>query len=578
MQSRRPSQIVPFKLDFVGIGETIARGSMQVPRFQREYAWKEEHVTDLYSDLAAAIKDGADTYFLGSIVTVQHDTPDHEVIDGQQRLATIVILLAAIRDYFYEKGVERSVNYIDNNYLMVYGMRESDEGQQRLTLNQVDNEFFRKRVLSLPGSSERLMKSEKRSEKRLEKAAELAAARVKTIASETNEPVERLLAWVEYIHQHAKVIWLNVSDTANAFMIFETLNDRGLALAISDLLKNHLFSRAHNRMNEAEQHWNSVTSTLEASEDEKGLVDFIRSYWSSVHGLTRKESLFDAIKQDVATVQQAVALTKELSTNARLYIALESPDENYWDSFAAPLTNQKVRDCARTLNMLGSDRYRTLMLAVMRKLKPEEVVRCLEMQVNWIVRFTVCGTANGTQERMYPTVAAMVSHDEILTARDIYDKARDVIPNDHEFKTAFSTYAPSKMFARYLLRMIESDRHKEAEVSPNTDAQILNLEHILPDSPTNLAKSWKHFSPQTNPDIHKAYKNRLGNLTLLGSAKNRKAQDSSFDVKKKYYSDSNIVITKELSERFTQWTTDDIELRQLEFADRAPLIWPSQPR
>src|SRR5207247_405419 len=80
-----------------GIGKLIKDGNLAVPPNQREYSWRAEHVTDLYQDLAKAIADEEPDYFLGSIV-VAKTNGQMEVFDGQQRLATTVILLAAVRD------------------------------------------------------------------------------------------------------------------------------------------------------------------------------------------------------------------------------------------------------------------------------------------------------------------------------------------------------------------------------------------------------------------------------------------------------------------------------------------------
>ncbi|MBI5289417.1 MAG: DUF262 domain-containing protein [Chloroflexi bacterium] len=86
--------------DHLGIGDVLNRYRLALPVNQREFSWEEEHVRDLFSDLTGAIAE-AGTYFLGTIVLTQGEGDEPEVSDGQQRLATITILLAAIRDYFH---------------------------------------------------------------------------------------------------------------------------------------------------------------------------------------------------------------------------------------------------------------------------------------------------------------------------------------------------------------------------------------------------------------------------------------------------------------------------------------------
>src|SRR3989304_5082896 len=85
-----------------GIGEVLAHNQLQVPLNQREYSWEEEHVRDLFHDYANAIANQHGSYFLGTIVLTRGTGDVPEVSDGQQRLATTTILLAAIRNYFLE--------------------------------------------------------------------------------------------------------------------------------------------------------------------------------------------------------------------------------------------------------------------------------------------------------------------------------------------------------------------------------------------------------------------------------------------------------------------------------------------
>src|ERR1700726_1143698 len=85
----------------LGLGSLLQRYRLRVPLHQREYAWKEREVTDLLQDYALAISQGT-PHFLGTIVTIPREEGALEVVDGQQRLATTAILLAAIRDYAKE--------------------------------------------------------------------------------------------------------------------------------------------------------------------------------------------------------------------------------------------------------------------------------------------------------------------------------------------------------------------------------------------------------------------------------------------------------------------------------------------
>src|ERR1700727_954076 len=118
-----------------GIAKLINDGNLCVPPNQREYAWKDEHVTDLYQDIAKAMRDDEPDYFLGSVVMAKNNG-SLEVFDGQQRLATTVILLAAIRNYYFENGDAERAGIIESDYLMSRSL-QTLEPQPKLTLSKI---------------------------------------------------------------------------------------------------------------------------------------------------------------------------------------------------------------------------------------------------------------------------------------------------------------------------------------------------------------------------------------------------------------------------------------------------------
>src|SRR5438105_4513400 len=105
------------KIELDGIGHTLSDRELMVPKYQRSYAWEEKHVSALYSDIATAIANREVEYFLGSIVVTHNMTGRPEVVDGQQRLATITILISAIRDYLYSNNDENTADDIERRYL-----------------------------------------------------------------------------------------------------------------------------------------------------------------------------------------------------------------------------------------------------------------------------------------------------------------------------------------------------------------------------------------------------------------------------------------------------------------------------
>ena len=301
-----------------GVGHILSDRRLAVPPYQRSYAWEERQANDLFQDLDTAMREGLDEYFLGSIVLIREKTdPDRpQLVDGQQRLATVTILLASIRDHFFNNDDIQRAETIETKYLFVRDLR-TQELIPRLQLNQVDHEFFLKRILSKPGSQDRAFAFSKDSHSRISKAAELAETYVATLLKAHGQKIEVLIDIIDYLDTRAPVITVEVPDHANAFRIFETLNDRGLDLAISDLLKNYLFHLSGNRMAEVQQRWMAMLGTLDVVGGEEITVQYIRQLWSAKHGLTRERDLYDRIKQTLTSKQAAIDFATQLAENAR---------------------------------------------------------------------------------------------------------------------------------------------------------------------------------------------------------------------------------------------------------------------
>jgi len=377
------------KAELDGIGHALFDNNLVVPKYQRSYAWEEKNVLDLFQDLSNAIQKQEKEYFLGSVVVIQSNTGPLEVVDGQQRLATTSILLAAIRDHFFSINDTERASDLQRDYLVRRDF-ETQELLPKLRLNEVDHEFYENHILSSPDSVERQAVPTRESHKRIAKASELAKSYIETLIRTTNQPTDLLTTYVKYIVTSAKVIWVPVPDYTNAFTIFETLNDRGLALAVSDLLKNYLFSLSRYRIEEVQNRWITMISTLEAVDSEEIVATFIRHLWSSRNGLTRQKELYTKIRTGITSKQDAVSFATELSEGARLYAAILNSDHEIWGNYGTTAATNVA-----TLNRLGLTQIRPLILAVLRNFSIKEASKTFQLMVNWGVRFLIVGGLGG---------------------------------------------------------------------------------------------------------------------------------------------------------------------------------------
>jgi hypothetical protein len=256
-----PAGLGSIHIDLQAIAAALKDRRLAVPVYQRSYTWQDDNVRDLLQDITTSLDEAEPEYFLGSIVAADGSTGRQEIVDGQQRLATTTILIAAIRDYLLATTDLDTALDIERDFLVQTDLR-TRELHPRLQLNDFDNDFFLKRVLSRPGSPDRSTPPLRDSHRRIAAAANIAAQHIAALAQASSRPRDRILDLFQFIQERAKVIWVAVPDHANAFVIFETLNDRGLDLAISDLLKNYLFLMAEDRLTEVQQSWTSMLGVL----------------------------------------------------------------------------------------------------------------------------------------------------------------------------------------------------------------------------------------------------------------------------------------------------------------------------
>ncbi len=296
-----------YQFESKGIGDLLRQGRLAVPPNQRSYAWEDRHIQDLLEDLEVAISSDDDEYFLGTVVLVETPKQAPSIADGQQRLATVSVLLARIRDRLHRINRTAAAGKVDDDFLRSVDM-ETEERVPRLALNLEDNEYFKARILAGPGdrdfsADERAKEAMRPSNKRLLAASELIEGFVTALL----EPVRHdnqsavLARWVRFLENKTTVVVVRVSDEIGAYRIFETLNDRGLRASQADILKNYFFSKSGSRLAEAQSMWNAIAVAVETlgGDENDRLVTYLRHLWVTTHGPTKDRELAAQIKDEI---------------------------------------------------------------------------------------------------------------------------------------------------------------------------------------------------------------------------------------------------------------------------------------
>ena len=549
----------------VGIATALSGDEYRVPIYQRSYAWKETAVEDFWDDLRQAMDAGDPDYFLGTIVlTGDSDGRRTTVIDGQQRLVTTSLLLAALRDVWAEREEDEQAADIEKSYLSVFD-RRSRTREPRLTLNEEDDTFFRELAIEKNGKPSATRESHERLEWALNY---LRLQLTEDAAAHGKRAEERLVAWTEFMDDKATVITVTVPTEADAFVIFETLNDRGARLTIGDLLKNYLFMRAKDRLETVKITWVQALAELDLSAENDEFVMFLRHHWSSIHGAVRERDMYRAIKEEITSPAKATKYAAQLAEAAKLYAALQSATDAYW---AASHFTSSVRANVESLNRLDLEQNRPLLLAVMAHFSRRELRRTLKALVSWSVRgIVVGGIGGGRTEKAYCDAAVKVREGKIKTTEALLVELSNIVPKDAEFQDAFARARQTKAsVARYMQLAMERAKtdETEPELVPNANEDQVNLEHILPQRAK--ANDWPAFTPDEVPSMSQ----RIGNHCLLRKTENAKLGNKPWTTKRPVLATSSLELTKSAS-CVTDWDPAAIKRRQAVLAKLALKTWP----
>lgn len=547
----------------LGIGSVLRQHQLAVPSNQREYSWTSKEVRTLFQDIAKAISDGERSYFLGTIVTIPRGNDVLEVSDGQQRLATTAILLSAIRDYLRDR--EPMIAESINNEFLTGIERTSRARIPRLRLNVDDNEYFRARLTAEVPEPQ----ATKPSHKLLDAAFAEAKAQVRKIVAGLDEKDhgDLLNRWIDFIQSRAVVVLLIVMNEANAYRMFETLNDRGLKTSQADLVKNYFFGRAGDRIAEVQQKWAFMRGALETMEDDDITILFLRHALTVVRGLVRETQVYEVAQTYAKAAQPVVSFVTNLETLASTYVAIHNSDHEKWNEYS-----DATRKALSVLNLFDIRPMRPLMLAIGHKLPKGEAEDSFKFLVSLCVRLMITGTTRtGTVEEGTAEAAHKVFTGEVSSAEKLYASVKGIVPNDEQFRLGFQTATVSnRKLAKYYLRSLEMGAKGEAEPwhIPNDDKAVINLEHVLPERPEG---NW----PQFSDDQIRLYWKRIGNFVLLRASENSTLKSAPFDEKKAVYQKSPYVLTAQVAEA-KSWNVKDITDRQAVLAECALKAWPEK--
>jgi hypothetical protein len=244
------------------------------------------------------------------------------------------------------------------------------------------------------------------------------------------------------------------------------------------------------------------------------------------------------------------------------YLALTSPDASGW-------SGQCVKH-AKTLRMFNVRQPFPLLMAAQRRLDEAEFEALLRAVVVMSFRYNVIGNLQTSeQERTYHAEAARIARGEHRSLSAVLDGLRPIYPKDEMFRAAFAEkaigtkQARNGQIARYILCELEQHRSGAAI---DFRSELISVEHICPTSPQT---GWDAF---TDAEIE-ALSDRIGNMALLPTSRNKALGDAEYEVKRKAYAESEYVSTREIADQFSEWKPESIVIRQSALAKSATSVW-----
>jgi alkylated DNA nucleotide flippase Atl1 len=549
----------------------------QVPLYQRQYAWETPQLSQLWDDVieqydiltpddSGSLNGQAPTHFLGSMVLApsplmqaQGVTP-FLVIDGQQRLTTLLIALCALRDHVVVEEPAAIDRFNDRYLINKYGAGLS---RFRLLPTQTDREEFFACV------------------ERHDPAARSGGIGVAyssfrsrlTRRGPDNEPLD--LSRIEtVISQRLQFVAITADVNDNVHRIFESLNDRGVRLTQADLLRNYIFMLLPTRAEQVYQSvWLPMQKLLTTGQLETLVfVDLIVRGQSSVKRqdiYRAQQTRLRSIEADEAAVEAEV---KELARKAKLFRRIVQPSAE---------EDADVRSALMRLDRWGAS---TIYPLLMHMLDLREQGSCTSLEVtealsyieSFLVRRMIAGVPTNNLNRIFSAIIPQMPPNLPLPSavRHALSETRKYWPSDHRLREAIRTnpfYFQGRQDQKMLVFQRLEEGYQHAELIDWVTTK-LSIEHIMPQS---LSDEWNKdlaASGDDPTDVHSELLHTLGNLTV--TAYNGQLSNNPFERKKQILQNSHLELNKAISPA-DHWARAEILSRANDLADEAVEIWPS---
>ena len=531
-------------LEFIGSGKK----TFNIPVYQRNYDWKEEQCQKLFEDIQNIVKSNYEIeHFLGTVVFVSSKAEmnfnEYILIDGQQRITSIMLLLKVLHEKITKEDYKEEIweEYLTN--------KRVPEENLRIRLKPVESDgmpykkLIEENDISLTSN---ICKNYKIFEKMVEGS------------NYSPEEIYKALGKIELVYIQLE----KGKKSENPQMIFESLNSTGLSLTQGDLIRNYLLM--NHEYEKQKMLYKNFWLEIEKEIANEKISDFVRDYLTMKNGLiSNKDKVYDDFKKYIKQNNENMdeeGILKELKSYSEYY--------SWFLNGNSP--NDKVNQKLEEFRYLRNTTVYPLILSVFedaylyKNITEKELLDILELLISYIFRRSVCGYTTNSLNKIFASIVVSLKN------KDIYNQIEKGLmnksfPKDEEFRAEFikcNFYKKGTKFCKYALKSLESIENKE-----QIDMGNITIEHVMPQT---LNSEWRIELGNKFEQIHFAYLNTIGNLTITGY--NSELSNKSFKVKKERYKDSNIKICREIA-KYDNWREIEIKNRAEKLFEKAKKFW-----
>ena len=567
-----------------------------IPEFQRDYSWGKEQWEPFFNDIC----ENDEGYFVGSIICISRpmtapDSPIHyDVIDGQQRLTTISLFLLALKTKIKKDDIRDDFGLIAD-YQEMESMLRIGKGEtaiNRLVLQQGDASESTKKdyewlVENVFSEGKAANKPNHFGNRRISLAYEFFIRKIEALNSAELMSILKKILYLQ-------VVSINVTEMEKAFQIFETVNNRGLALSRIDLIKNTLikYAAADKKSIEFNRRWKSIFNQI--GEDTKSQERFLRQYYNACV----RDASNDALKTK-ARQANLIALFENLLNDdySKLVDKLEEAAEIYGKISANIECDSACVYKNEVLDLFHADGTTSYIL-LLYLVKEKNSLGIDDMQIKSVIkmltRFFVIRTITDTPPtrelndlfiKIIDEIKSKTGNDVYLTIAELLKNSQKVSQQVLEDALRDDVYIKYQSATRFLLSLIEIEStgikgqdHDQFWMRDNKGRLAWTIEHVMPETQDGLPDAWVDMIAAGDKnkarEVQIGYMHKLGNLTL--TSYNSELSNLGFSEKQKLgkdkggYKDTNLYLNGDLKKKdgstvsiksSKKWTDKEIELR-----------------